>query len=207
MNATQKNTPRRGRPRAFDRDDALDKAILVFWEKGYEAASLGDLTEAMGINPPSLYSAFGSKSKLFDAAFDRYAETRARRPAEEFYQKLDMRSAVKALLDGSIRCATEPGLPKGCLIANVAILEAQTNAALRKKLKQMFTQAVTAIAARLREIQDDDKTVVSVDPNKLAPIVVGVTHSIALRARIGASRVELTQFTEEFLAVVFPGSH
>ena len=67
----------RGRPRAFDMDKALDAALDLFWRKGYEGTSIADLTKAMGINPPSLYAAFGGKETLFHQALDRYEAAHA----------------------------------------------------------------------------------------------------------------------------------
>jgi len=77
-----------GRPRTFDMDQALDQALQVFWEKGYEGTSIADLTEAMGVNPPSLYAAFGNKEKLFKKALDRY-ETRR----DEIFEEAFLRSS------------------------------------------------------------------------------------------------------------------
>ena len=82
----QNKASRLGRPRAFDRDQALERALDLFWRNGYEGASLSDLTEAMGINPPSLYAAFGNKEELFCKALDRYVERH-----EEVYRVWDLR--------------------------------------------------------------------------------------------------------------------
>jgi AcrR family transcriptional regulator len=75
----------KGRPREFDTDEALDKAMMVFWQQGFEGASLSDLTEAMGISRPSLYAAFGNKEELFRRALGRYVETG---PAAEHFAAL-----------------------------------------------------------------------------------------------------------------------
>src|SRR5712692_11317318 len=96
-----------GRPRAFDVDEALHLALEVFWRKGYEGASLPDLTRAMGINRPSLYAAFGNKEALFRKAIDRYDAG----PAGYTYKALEKptaREVVKALLEGIVRLLTKP---------------------------------------------------------------------------------------------------
>src|SRR3954463_942914 len=104
------NKPRRGRPRSFDTDRALDRALTVFWRKGYAGASLPDLTRAMGINRPSLYAAFGNKEALFRKAIDRYAEG----PAAHMAQALNeptARSVVERLWNGTIDVLTNPRNP------------------------------------------------------------------------------------------------
>src|SRR5437763_10008756 len=93
--------PRRGRPRAFDLDKALDRALQVFWRKGYEGASLPDLTQAMGINRPSLYAAFGSKEELFRRALDRYAEGPASYVREALNEPTT-RAVAERLLGGAV---------------------------------------------------------------------------------------------------------
>jgi len=105
-----------GRPRAFDMDQALDQALHVFWEKGYAGTSITDLTEAMGINPPSLYAAFGNKEKLFKKALDRYEDLRDQ-ILEEAFAAPTAREAVTRLLEGTAERLSDKmqseGLPHG----------------------------------------------------------------------------------------------
>src|SRR3954467_12458672 len=100
----------RGRPRAFDADRALDRALTVFWKKGYEGASLPELTKAMGINRPSLYAAFGNKEALFRKAVERYAQGPAGY-AREALELPTARQVVERLLRGGICVATGPKGP------------------------------------------------------------------------------------------------
>src|ERR1700738_1733525 len=109
-----------GRPRGFDIDRALDLAMQVFWEKGYEGTSLPDLTSAMGINRPSLYAAFGNKEALFRKVLDRYIEG----PAGYVRQALGeqtARAVVERLLSGAIDLLTDPRNPGGCLLVQGAL--------------------------------------------------------------------------------------
>src|SRR5436853_4796395 len=109
-----------GRPRAFDPDAVLERAMHVFWAKGYEGASLSDLTRAMRINRPSLYAAFGNKEELFRKALDRYVEG----PAAYVRAALDeptARAVAERLLAGTIEMLADPRNPRGCLIVQGAL--------------------------------------------------------------------------------------
>src|SRR5881397_2597277 len=103
-----------GRPRSFDLDKALDAALQVFWQKGYEGASLSDLTEAMGINRPSLYAAFGNKEALFRKVLDRYFAGPAAY-VREALQEPTARAVVERLLLGAAESHSDPRHPQGCL--------------------------------------------------------------------------------------------
>src|SRR5215204_6288141 len=105
----------RGRPREFDIDEALDRALEVFWRRGYEGASLPELTEAMGINRPSLYAAFGNKEALFRKAIDRYVD-RTAAPVREALREPMARGVVERLLCASVDLITDPGHPRGCFL-------------------------------------------------------------------------------------------
>lgn len=195
---------RRGRPPEFDRDQVLDAAVLVFWEKGYDGASISDLTAAMGIERPSLYAAFDNKRGLFVAAIDRYAATHGWRSFQSLLLDPDTRRAVADFFDTSIRCATEPGMPSGCMIASVATETAGNDTALRTKLARMFARTDSAIADRFRHNRQHGWFPDDQDPDALARMVHSVTHSIRIRARAGASRAELSEIADAFMAAFFP---
>lgn len=194
----------RGRPISFNRDEALDAAVMVFWEQGYEGASIDDLTKAMGIKKPSLYAAFGNKRQLFESAIDRWAATRGNREFSALHKHRDTRTAVEQFLDMSIRCATERGKPRGCMIANVATDAAENDEQLRAKLARMFIQTDEGIAGRFRKDQEEGRFPADRDPESLAEMVHSVVHSIKVRARAGATRKQLSGIADSFVKVLFP---
>src|SRR4051812_21366670 len=123
----------RGRPRGFDVDRALDRALELFWRKGYEGTSLPDLTGAMGINRPSLYAAFGNKEQLFRKALDRYAEG----PAAYVREALDeptARAVAERLLGGTADLLTDPRHPGGCLTVQGALACGEAAESVRREL-------------------------------------------------------------------------
>src|SRR5262245_29688993 len=109
-----------GRPRTFDTEKALDRALKVFWRKGYEGTSLPDLTKAMGINRPSLYAAFGNKEALFRRAIERYIEGPASR-VREALGETTARRVVEQLWRGTIDLVTDPRNPRGCFLVQSAL--------------------------------------------------------------------------------------
>ena len=193
----------RGRPRSFDREEVLDAAVLIFWEKGYDGTSIEDLTHAMGINRPSLYAAFGNKRNLFFEAVDRYAATHGSRAFSALRLQPDNRSAVERFFEASIDCALAEGTPRGCLINTVATEAAESDSELRAKLTDMFTRTDQAIARRLTANQNKQESTAHA-PAELARMAHSVTHSIMTRARAGADHDELTKLAASFMAVLFP---
>jgi len=113
MNKRSDN-PKMGRPREFDTTAALDAAMRVFWEKGYEGATLTDLTDAMRINRSSMWAAFGNKEELFKKAFDRYVNT-YQGFMREALAKPSVRQMIESCLRGTVDFLSTPGNPKGCL--------------------------------------------------------------------------------------------
>ena len=106
----------RGRPREFDRDEVLERAINLFWSRGYEATSVSDLTEAMGITPPSLYSAFGDKKRLFLEAVDRYQAGPGAFAQRALAEEPTAERAIQSLFTGAIETFCDPKQPKGCMV-------------------------------------------------------------------------------------------
>ena len=199
-----KSSRPRGRPRTFDRDEVLDRAVTAFWEKGYSGTSLDDLTEAMGINRPSLYATFGSKHDLFMEVIDRYAVTLGCQPVKALHSEPDIKKAVAAFLEASIRCVTSKDGPRGCLIVSVALEDAGIDEQVRSKLAGIFAETDRVIADHFRLAQDQGQLSQESDPQALARMTISMTHSFAARARVGASRAKLSSLAKEFVAVLFP---
>ena len=181
---------KRGRPRAFDVKEALDQAVRVFWAKGYEGASLSDLTRAMGINRPSLYAAFGDKKDLFRKALDRYAQG----PARYFREALELptaRAGVERLLLGAADLQADPRNPPGCLLVHGALACGKEGSPVRKELISRRADAEAALRRRLERASSGGDLPVGEDPADLARYVVTVMRGMAVQAASGASRAEL----------------
>src|SRR6266699_6804646 len=161
-----KTTPAQpGRPRAFDPDAALDRAMHVFWTKGYEGAALSDLTQAMRINRPSLYAAFGNKERLFGRVLDRYMDG----PVAYFAKALaapKARDVVEEILLGTARMAEDPRVPAGCLMVQGAL--ACGNASARKEVAARRAAAEVALRRRLQRAKREGDLPKNADPTELA---------------------------------------
>ena len=200
----KKSSRPRGRPRTFDRDQVLDRAVTTFWTKGYDGTSLDDLTENMGINRPSLYAAFGNKHELYLEVINRYAATLGCRPVKAFDGEPDIKKAVAAFLETAIRCVTTKNGPKGCLCANVAVGDAENDEQVRNLLSEMFAKGNQVVAEFFHAAQELGQLPKGSDPCAMARMTISMTHSFAIRARVGASRDELSQLGRDFLAVLLP---
>jgi AcrR family transcriptional regulator len=190
----------RGRPREFDVDQALDRALDVFWRKGYEGASLPDLTAAMGINRPSLYAAFGSKEGLFRRALDRYVEGPAGY-AREALEAPTARAVAERLLRGTIDTVTDPHGPRGCLIVQGALACSEAAESVRRELAARRSAGEAAIRARFERARADGDLPGDAQPADLARYLMAVIHGIAVQAASGASRPELRRLAALALRV------
>jgi AcrR family transcriptional regulator len=179
-----------GRPRAFDVDEALDRALEVFWRKGYEGTSLPDLTEAMGINRPSLYAAFGNKEALFRKAIDRYADG----PAAYFREALEAptaRAVVERLLRGAVDLLTDPRHPPGCLVVQGALSCGDAAEPIRQELVSRRKAGEEAIRQRFERAISDGDLPADANAADLARFIATVNVGMAVQAAGGASRDEL----------------
>lgn len=206
MNSPAANGKRRGRPRSFDREAGLDSAIQVFWAKGYEATSIDDLTQQMGIKPPSLYAAFGNKHDLFMQSLDRYAETIGHTPTNAFLDETDLRRAIKALFDKTIQCATMSQKPRGCLLVSVATQMAETDPEVRAWMSRAYASRVSLVAERVAAEQKAGRISQTPDATSFAKMVVSITHGLVARARVGSSRKEISELSENYVDMLVPQS-
>src|SRR5450755_2983234 len=170
-----------GRPREFDIEQALDRALRVFWRKGYEGASLPDLTKAMGINRPSLYAAFGNKEALFRKALDRYAEGPGAYVRAALAEPT-ARAVAEQLLDGSIDLLTAPGNPRGCLMVQGALACGQAAESVRRELVARRAAGEEAIRQRFEQALADGDLPTDASPADLAGYLVTVIRGMAVQA-------------------------
>jgi len=187
---TKKTARALGRPRAFDTGKALDAAMKVFWCKGYEGASLSDLTKAMGINRPSLYAAFGDKESLFRKVLDRYDKGPAAYVQEALNQPT-ARAAVERLMEGAAALGTASSNPRGCLFVQAALACGDGAEAIRNDLILRRDAGEKAVRLRLKRAQAEGDLAPDANPSDLARYVVTVVQGIAVQAASGAAREEL----------------
>jgi AcrR family transcriptional regulator len=186
-------TAQRGRPRAFDPDAALDRAMHVFWAKGYEGASLSDLTRAMRINRPSLYAAFGNKEQLFRKVLDRYMDG----PVAYFGKALaapKARDVIEQILLGTARMADDPRIPAGCLMVQGAL--ACGDASVRKEVAARRAAAEVALRRRLQRAKREGDLPKNADPAELASYVMTVVRGMAVQSAGGGSRDQLRRVVQ-----------
>lgn len=176
----------RGRPRSFDRDAALDRAIRLFWTRGYEATSVRDLTEALGIAAPSLYNAFGDKQRLFAEAVTVYDRAYGGFIEAALTEEPDARRAVTRLFTEAPERYTRRGLPTGCLIVSG---DAGTDdPRVRRVVHDVREQKTALVAVKIRA---DDPPDSAPAPEALARYVMAVLGGIAQQARDGVTREQL----------------
>lgn len=182
----------RGRPRAFDRAAALDKATLLFWQKGFEATSIADLTAAMGIGAPSLYAAFGSKEALFAEALDHYARTNEGLVWQRFFEAATVREGVEAFLRDSAAALTGAvvDIPRGCMVTLSAV-DDNDHADLCRLLRTARATGLERLLVRLKGGVEAGEIAADTDLNALARFVQTVQGGMSILARDGAARSEL----------------
>jgi len=179
-----------GRPREFDLDKALDRALEVFWRNGYEGSSIADLTEAMGINPPSLYAAFGNKEGLFRKALDRYVERFA-----GFWDVArnapTARAMIEHLLHASADFLTEECNPRGCLMVRGAMACSEAANKIRDEVVTRRATGEVMIRERLERAISTGEIPPDLDPADYARYIMTVLEGMSVQAAGGASRKDL----------------
>lgn len=178
-----------GRPREFDIDKAIERAMNLFWRQGYEGTSLTDLTKALGVTRPSLYAAFGSKERLFRKALDRYVDVPSRYVTEAL-QAATAREVAERLFEGAIVLNTDMRHP-GCLMVGNARACGVEMDEVRQDVATRLLDGERAIAARFRKAKTDGDLPPDCDAADLARYVRSVIYGIAVQAASGATRAQL----------------
>jgi AcrR family transcriptional regulator len=184
-----------GRPRSFDPDKALDRALDVFWRKGYEGASLSDLTKAMHINRPSLYAAFGDKEKLFRKVLDRYAEGPASH-SRAALQEPASRAVVERLLYGTADMLTSAGNPRGCLWVQGALACGSNADSVRQELISRRLGGEAALRQRLKRAVVEGDLPPDANPASLARYIAIIIQGMSVQAVGGATRSQLRRIID-----------
>ncbi|MEV7394228.1 TetR/AcrR family transcriptional regulator [Streptomyces sp. NPDC091215] len=180
----------RGRPRGFDADAALDRAVEVFWRQGYEGASLNDLTEAMGINRTSMYAAYGNKEELFRRAVARYAEEDMAY-ARDALTRPTAYAVIEAFLRANADALTRADRPPGCLSVQGGLAEGGDNGHIAGFLAESRLAGERALADRLTRALAEGDLPAGTDPLALARYVMVVSEGNAVHAAAGVGRAAL----------------
>lgn len=192
-----------GRPRGFDTDLALDAAVDVFWRRGFDGASLSELTSAMGINRPSLYAAYGDKAQLFQTALRRYVD----RNMAYVSTALALPTAhevASAFLLGNAVAVTRPGLPAGCLSVQGAVATEGSSQSASLSENRATIQAL--FADRFRRAIDEGDLASDEDPDELATFLITISSGFAIRAADGTPRDSLLVMARRAMTVFPPSS-
>jgi AcrR family transcriptional regulator len=184
-----------GRTRAFDPDEALERAMMVFWAKGYEGTSLSDLTEAMGINRPSLYAAYGNKQELFRKALERYGEGPSSYERKALAQAT-ARDVAEGLLRGAADVQTDPSTPAGCLATLGTTYCADDSSIVGKMLIASRLAGHAAIRARFERARAEGDLSADADPGALTHYIGAIVCGMAVLAASGTTRDELERVIE-----------
>lgn len=186
---------RRGRPRSFDRDAALARAMCLFWERGYEAVSLADLTASMGIGAPSLYAAFGSKEALFREAVELYRATEAKHDIS-LTQASTAKVGIEAVLRGAVERMARGDKPIGCLMMLGAVNCSLENASVDEYLAKHRRATTTALYERLRRGQSERDVRADADLEALVSFYGNTLAGLSMLARDGVGRKHLDQVVD-----------
>lgn len=183
---------RRGRPRAYEPDVALGKALDLFRRQGFAATSLDDLSEATGMNRPSLYGAFGDKRELYIKSYQRYREEARASMAAIFREEMPVRQRLERIFASALNIylSGETG-PRGCFTVVTAASEAVGDPEIRAMVLDGLSELDKAFASCFRRAKEKGELPENADPLVLAHIASATVHSIAIRSRARVSRKEL----------------
>lgn len=181
----------RGRPRSFDRDEALETALAAFWRHGYETTSITLLTEAMGLSPASLYAAFGDKRQLFSECVDRYLQTYGAFTAAAIHDEPSAYGTVERMLREATVAFTRRGHPRGCLLITAATNCTRESADVEARLRDLRRANTNTLAKKLAAGQRAGELPPHTDTHALAVFYQATLQGMSAQARDGATRTHL----------------
>jgi AcrR family transcriptional regulator len=181
-----------GRPIGFDRDAALEAAMLLFWERGYEGTSMSDLTHAMGLNPSSIYAAFGDKHALFELAVKRYVEMRAK-DAGKALEEPTLEKVVRALFDNTVAFLTTPGHPPTCMTLAGAVGCSADAAPARDLMTGIRKQNQVALRRRLLKARKSGELSKEIDVDDYTRYLSTIIAGLSIQAANGSTKAELNR--------------
>lgn len=191
---------RKGRPRSFDRAAALKAAMQVFWQRGYEATSLSDLTQAMGINAPSLYAAFDCKEALFGEALDLYQAVEGAEPQRRLQEAPTAKEGFAAMLRFHAVDYVNPQKPPGCMAVLAAITGTPENQSVRELMTRTRRAAIDGLAARIRRGMAEGDVPKGADAMAMASFYTTLMQGMSIQARDGATKKQLLATVEAAMA-------
>ena len=199
--AVTKLPKRAGRPRGFDYDEALDRAMHVFWRKGFEGASLNDLTAAMGVQPASLYKAFGNKRTLFEKALARYLAGPVAFVHDALNEPTAYAVAVR-ILRRTAEFLTEGRSRRGCMTIQAALASGVEGEPIRRKLIALRVKEQDALRRRFERAKSEGDLPNDADAADLARLITALYQGMTVQAINGASREDLLRLADPALQII-----
>lgn len=202
MNNIEPSSRPRGRPRAFDRDEALAKATSTFWQLGYEGASIADLTLAMGITPQSLYAAFSSKAALYAEALAWYGNHEGAATARALTEESHAVVALARVLREAARDFSRAEYPRGCMVSTAVLACAVENEAVARQTSDLRNATLMLLRSRIEQGVRDGQIRPETDAAALARFVGAIIQGMSVQARDGASESDLRGLAEHAISEI-----
>lgn len=197
INNSEKTTRKRGRPKCFNEQHALEKAMLLFWKYGYEGTSISNLTQALGITAPSLYSSFGDKAQLFQKCLDYYIEHEACSMPDIFAQADTPKVAIELLLRDNLNRLIQAQKPTGCMLVVATMNCSEENKSIQDNLRLRRQDTQATLLAYLERAQQDMKLPKSLNVELITNFYATILQGMTIQARDGASFEQLNQVVEQ----------
>lgn len=204
--ATETMPAKRGRPKCFKEEHALQQAMLLFWKYGYESTSIGQLTEAMGITAPSLYRSFGDKASLFQKCLDYYREHECCELEKVLDQAKTIKEGFRQYMQQAAAYLVQSHKPHGCMLTLSAINCSSENQHIQQDLTEQRQKKKAVFLTYLKKAQDRGELSIHTDPDALALFLINVFLGLSLQARDGATYEQLEQVIDQALKI-WPDAH